>query len=329
MSLTKVAGKNDLEFVHKFWISLTICLFLRLQDSATLGLDVPCPSNNTNVSLIYSFHPGIVENTREDNELPKTITDLKGFCANMISDFFAKCPMQYSLMRVNFSLQLDTAITLNKSFLILIQRPQSYFSLFHLTQPVLILPTCIVYFGKISTTVSPTIILRYGLKYMDIICSVIGAIVFLFIERWEIKVRQKRNYTDVLWKFLLSPFGICDESLMKTLSMKIFTFTWLSVWLLLFGFFWAEMSSNMTVSKLNDDVDTLEDVLASKRHFFWLSDIHNSAPKMLQEKYENFAGETHRNYEKLGFTKDLKSITMKMLHENQILLTWCVDLQSH
>ena len=312
--------------VFGYGLTLAACLFMCFYRA--VSLDLPCPSNATNITLTYSYFQGAIENTRGDKKMPTTLNDLKGLNVNILRDFFAACPMHYTLMHVEYPSQLQEAEMQNLSFITLNQHLPANFSHFNPTIPVLILPTCIVYFGEVSTTVSPTIIIYYGIAYVT--CSVIGAIVFLMIERWEIKERKRRNYADVLWKFLLSPFGLCDESLMKTLSMKIFTFTWLAVWLLMLGFFWAEMSSNMTVSKLNDNIDSLEDVLVSKRQFFWLSYIKDSAEKTLKDRYEKFANEEHRKFEKLeSLSNELKSTSKNMLLENQILLTWCPDLILH
>ena len=43
---------------------------------------------------------------------------------------------------------------------------------------------------------------------------------------------------------------------MSSVSMKVFTLTWVTVWFLIAGNFWAEMSSSMTVSKLREDIST-------------------------------------------------------------------------
>ena len=54
-------------------------------------------------------------------------------------------------------------------------------------------------------------------------------------------------------------------------------------WFLAAGFFWAEMASNMTVSKLTDEMNSFQDVLSSKRMFFWLNNVKHRSFKTVDD----------------------------------------------
>ena len=70
--------------------------------------------------------------------------------------------------------------------------------------------------------------------------------------------------------------------------MKIFTLLWLTIWFLMAGFFWAEMSSNMTVDKLTSDIESLKDVLAAKSEYFWLDDMKHMSSKTIKDLVERY-----------------------------------------
>ena len=296
---------------------------------------IHCPKNDTAVTLLYQFYPGLIE-AKEENMTSTSIEKLesmKGTIVNFFTEFFDQCPRQYHLRYRPYSQQLKEALNKEKEFIIMLPltsdflHDPKYFYLYQVTQPAHIFPASIVYMTEMSTHVSLSVFRRYGVVYACLI--VLGILIYLMLERFETRDDSQRNYGEVAWKFIVSPFGLCDETLMKTLPMKIFTFTWLAIWFLMVGFFWAEMSSNMTVSKLHDELESFQDVLTSKRQFFWTKvamTFPQAIVRNLRSKYEGYADEEHRAYENMIIFNTslsvIKSSTERFLRDNEVLLTW-------
>ena len=169
--------------------------------------------------------------------------------------------------------------------------------------------------------------MRYGI--VTLIISLFGSLAFAAIVKLENVKTEDLSYWDVVWDFLLSPFGLCSTNFAKSFPMKIFTLSWLTIWFLMAGFFWAELSSNMTVDKLTRDIESLEDVLMAKSEYFWLNDMKRMSFKIVKdlgEKYDTFKNHEHISYEKLASSTNLKHKTQALLEKSQILITWYTDL---
>ena len=286
-----------------------------------------CPKSHKNVTLVYDFFPNEVENITD--KLPETLADLQGFNIDFFRAFFEECPdLNYTLKRMGLQDQIDNLHDKNLSFITLNLQHGRNYTLFHVSQPVMAFPSCVVYIAEFSTHPSPTLVLRYVVAY--VMFSLFGLLVFMLLERLEVRGEWNRNYADVAWKFLLSPFGLCDDGVSKTPSMKIFLFTWLIVWFLMMGFFWAELSSDMTVSKIQDEFKTFQDVLKSKRKFFWndgVSSMHAKVVDDLRKRYEEYADQDHRDYEQFYIEDRMENITEKLLKKGEILLILSIKMR--
>ena len=314
-----------MDAVHFAFIFLPfLCCTRAIEDQFKIN----CPNRDTNLTLIYQYFQNEVEFDRRT--VPKTLDDMTGFSVVFFKYFFSECPTPYTLEHFEHSLEYKDRLHLKNydftSMNLFFSEKGTRFTQYQITQPALTVPLCIVYATNSATKVSFQILLEYGLPYAGL--TIFGLVIFSIIQRTEIHEASGRNYGDSAWKFVLSPFGLCDEGIMKTPSMKIFTYTWLVIWFLMTGFFWAEMSSNMTVGKLGDEIHSIKDVLTSKRNFFWTHDLKSipeKALKPLLEKYKTFADSDHKKFETLKIVNEshsetFKKLTTKLLLRDEILL---------
>ena len=244
---------------------------------------LPCPSNDTEITLVYDVFPAMIE-VVDASRIPTTLSDLRGFDVNFFADFFSLCPMLYALKRIpildqrRFGPNASTSTSSCSSsfsfsslsssdFILMMNFPAVNYTFLHITQPAVIFPSSVVYYRRPDENYSLRILQNYGLAYLFI--SLLGSCVIVVLTRMESRDGSDRDYATLIWNFCLSPFGLQNESLARTPSLKVFSLSWLMVWFLMTGYFWSDMSSSMTVSKLKTDIDTFEDVLRSDRKFFW------------------------------------------------------------
>ena len=256
-----------------------------------------------------------------------------GFDVEFFADFLKQCPMNYTLT-INPYEQHTEYLEKNGprfdfQFMRGLHVPRD-FTKYHTSQAIVISPSIVAYYKGTTHGISQSIWLFHGSIY--IIASILGSIILAIIVKLERQMHTALSIKEVMWNFILSPFGLCGDSIMTSAPLKVFTLTWLMVWFLIAGNFWAEMSSSMTVSKLREDITTFEDVWRSKREFFWTGHVKNMTQKIvkqLREKYEGFAGPAHRAYEKSDIGSTLipwKNMTSDLLRKNQVLLAWSLDL---
>ena len=260
--------------------------FILLNSIQALSTTRPiCPSNQTKIALIYSVAPLEIE-ILNTSSTPKSINDLKGFAADVFKKFLDFCPLDYELIELPVNHSLDTqSIQLlfphHGNIISMNMRIPRDFSASQFSQPVLVSPSALVFLKHDleDTQLSMNFLFKYG--FVSLLMSVYGMLVLMTI--WKIE-GHTRDIKEALWNFLLCPFGLFNESLMTfSVSSRIFGLTWVIAWFLGTGFFWAELSSNMTVSKLTDEINSFEEVLSSKRLFFWLEDVKLRSFKTVDE----------------------------------------------
>ena len=155
----------------------------------------------------------------------------------------------------------------------------------------------------------------------------------IFLVRIEKRQPSERKYGKVIWNFILSPFGLCGDSLMESIAMKVFTIFWLLGWFLTAGIFWAEMSSSLTVSKLHDEINSFGDVLKSNNDFFWIPEMQKLPQKIVQDlnlKFKKYSYESYAENQESDTKIDyfnLKNVTKKLLKKKSILLAYGPDLK--
>ena len=316
---------------------------------------LPCPSNDTEITLVYDVFPAMIE-VVDASRIPTTLSDLRGFDVNFFAEFFSLCPMPYALKRVpileqrrfgpdaststsygsTFSSSSSSSSSTSSSsslsssdFILMMNFPAVNYTFLHITQPAVIFPSSVVYYRRPDENYSLRILQNYGLAYLFI--SLLGSCVIVVLTRMESRDGSDRDYATLIWNFCLSPFGLQNESLARTPSLKVFSLSWLMVWFLMTGYFWSDMSSSMTVSKLKTDIDTFEDVLRSDRKFFWkgpVKDMSQTVVRGLKEKYARFAGAEHLAYEEFNASDVAYNAqsAAKLLRRNEVLLAWSADL---
>ena len=283
-----------------FSVILLLTPFFRATSSDYIPVEVHCPANRTSITLLYDLFESFVELKNEplkesENEIkiPQTLSDLTGFDAELYKEFFTQCPMSYTLKKVSILYDYELIkemSTYDFDFVVINTLVPIVYSPVHVTQPAVILPSSIVYLRDDVPDASFNLLLKYGLVYA--VTLTIGSVVVVIIAYLEnqSKDSRRRYFGGVLWNFVVTPFGLCNDRLTTAPSMKVFNLFWFVVWFLMAGYFWAEMSSGMTVDKLRDEINTLEDVLKSDRKFFWKRDMQIMTPQII--------GQLRRKYEK-------------------------------
>ena len=316
--------------VYSIHISLLI-LFSKC-NSVTPTIKVHCPSQDTNVTILVDPFPGNFERKNE-SQVSRRLEDFNGFDVQFFIDFIRHCPINYTVAEIPFSQHdeyLKNMTTISDFKFIRYSHVPRCFKEYHTSLAVVNTPSVVVYYKRTTQSDSQSIWLRHGFIY--IIASTIGSIILVMLMMLERKSQATASIKEVVWNFILSPFGLCGDSLMSSIPLKVFTLTWLTVWFLIAGNFWAEMSSSMTVSKLRENINSFEDVWRSNREFFWTEDVKNMPKKIvnrLRERYESFASPAHRAYEKNDIGESAipwKNITSDLLEKDQVLLSWSVDL---
>ena len=307
--------------------SVSFLLDLLIQYSGTPY--VRCPSNGTDgtkITFIYTLFPLEYENLAGVEEA-ETLDDMKGFGANLFKDFLAKCPMAYTLKKTP-GFCAEHFLNNNRSMCINMYAPNSN-NYSHTTNPVIIFPSALVYFSpSVPPNIPPMLLYRYGITTIAV--SILGSILLIAIVRIEKIQPTERKYGEVIWNLFLSPFGLCS-SLMESTSIQVFTMFWLLGWFLTAGLFWAEMSSSLTVNKIYHDINSFQDVLDSKRIFFWLPEMQVTPQKVVQDLNLRFEKYGYESYSLDGGNRadyfNLKDTTKNLLERKSILLAWGIDLK--
>ena len=224
---------------------------------------------NTNLTIFSSSYPRYVLRHMSANNTVRNLVDLTGFSAELFAEFVQVSCANVTLKHKDFRqvseyLQYRDQIGLerpngNIAFLNLQLPTEMALEYFQISLPIVMYPALILHLEDndgFDPRPNPKFLVYF------LILLAVGAFFLVIIVKIENKIDRaiSGGLGEALWNFSLIPFGLSDSTLTMTTSRKMYLFVWNVIWFLFIMVFSANYSSILTVSKLQDNVNTFQDV---------------------------------------------------------------------
>ena len=288
---------------------------------------------NTTLTAFSSSYPREVLRLMSANNTVQNLDDLTGFSAELFAEFVQMSCVNVTLNHKDFRqisdyFQYREQVVLNQSMGNIafpnLQLPtESVLEHFQISLPIVMYPALILHLEDndgFDPRPNPKFLVYY------LILLAVGAFFLVIIVKVENKIDSSicGGLGEALWNFLLIPFGLSDSTLTVTTSRKMYLFVWNVIWFLFIMVVSANYSSILTVSKLQDNVNTFQDVLDGNQKFFmhpFLEHSEQSLVKELTKKYAKLKG-NNKSYSLQGLgTEGYTDMTSKLLQDRHLYLT--------
>ena len=294
--------------------------------------EIVCPPSNMSVTLLFWSMRFDVE-PPEDHKNLTSLEELHGFGVNVWKGFWDSCHFGYTFRQINpreiDNVTVELAANGTNFALMNMESPRvPDFSRFHVSQPASVSPITLIYLKNAASglTAMETFLFHSALMVLGL--YVIGLVTLIAILKFDPSINGQ-NYAQSMWDFLFIPFGMSENASLKTLSGRIFTITWCMSWFFMTMLFSAELSSNLTISKLRTGMNSLQDLITQKRNVLWKSwikDTHSDVVAEIKKRYD-----ATKNVGQVAFENDwdmaLEKSSWDLLENGYVFLSWYRDVK--
>ena len=310
----------------------------------TMQTNASYVSKNADLTIYFSVYPYEVQK-KDGVDVALSLDDLEGFSVDLMKEFVQNHGINVSLKELSGKYAENQAHHLplqrkthdgkeDVMIMNLVVPSKELMQNYHPSQPVVMFSGALVYLQEENSSYQDLMSALVQIYFVIISMFLLfGALILFVIYKLEIPDKG-HGYGEMIWSFLLSPFGMIGDALLNRPSGKILAFSWAFVWLLILTSFSAEFSSKMTVDKLQNDLDSFSKVLAlTTRKFVWFKETKDVKYKIiadLRKKYKKYRdnNEDYSKYETLKNLTSLAEMTKYFLEEkNHILLCCLVDMR--